>query len=138
MQLKHPYLYDSVCVGRLLDDYEKHGTLYVAYDFDNTVYDFHAKGHDYSEVIDLLRECKALGFFLTVFTAEQDTDKVKDYLDWNAIPYDAINENVPFFNSEAKKIYFNILLDDRAGLRSAYDQLGTVVAIIKRENNEKV
>ena len=112
----HHYLSDKNCVDRLLEEYKKHGCLVVSYDLDNTVKDYHKKGHDYSEVIELIRECRKAGFYLIVFTAEEDTEKVKDFLFINCIPYDAINENPPFWDKKGRKIYYNILLDDRAGL----------------------
>lgn len=126
----HHYLSDKNCVDRLLEEYKKHGCLVVSYDLDNTVKDYHKKGHDYSEVIELIRECRKAGFYLIVFTAEEDTEKVKDFLFINCIPYDAINENPPFWDKKGRKIYYNILLDDRAGLYSSYNQLKKVLRVI--------
>lgn len=130
---KHPYLSDNFCINRLLNEYNLHKSLVVAYDLDNTVNDYHNKGHDYSEVIELIRECKEVGFHLIVFTAEEDTEKVKKILELNNIPFDSINENPPFWKSNARKIYYNILLDDRAGLNSAYEQLKEVLKRIKNK-----
>jgi hydroxymethylpyrimidine pyrophosphatase-like HAD family hydrolase len=122
--MRHYYLNDENAVARLITEFEKYGMIWVAYDFDNTVYDYHNQGHDYSEVIELLRALRKAGMGLIVFTAEKDTSKVKAFLDKHEIPYDLINENPPFFrsDSESRKIYFNVLLDDRAGLRSAFLQ----------------
>lgn len=131
--MQHPYLSDTACIYRLVDEYKKYGSLTVAYDFDNLVYDFHSKGHDYSELIDLLREAKSVGCYMVCFTAEGDEKKIYDFLIKADIPCDAINENPPFFKSEARKIYFNILLDDRAGLLSAYNQLKETLNIIKNK-----
>lgn len=134
--MKHPYLSDNICIVRLIEEYEKYGSLVVAYDFDNCVYDYHLKGHDYSEVIALIRQAKEAGCYLIVFTASQDLPKVADFLYSNDIPYDKINENPPFYKSNSRKIYYNILLDDRAGLLSAYKQLKTVINHIKTKNYE--
>lgn len=131
--MRHPYLSDTSCVYRLVDEYKKHGMLVVAYDFDNCVFDYHSKGHDYSEIIDVLREAKSINCYLIVFTAEQDLAKVERELTAKNIPYDSINENPPFFKSDARKIYFNLLLDDRAGLYSAYKQLKQTINIIKNK-----
>lgn len=132
---KHPYLSDDRCITRLIAEYREHGSLVVAYDFDNTVYDYHNRGHDYSEVVELIRECRQLGLLLIVFTAESDVHKVSHWLTDRDIPFDLINENPPFFKSESRKIYWNVLLDDRAGLRSAFVQLTAVVEYIKGETN---
>lgn len=129
--MRHPFLSDSACIHRLVDEYKKYGQLVIAYDFDNCVYDYHSKGHDYSEVIDLLRIAKTMGFYLIVFTASEDLEKVKSYLSLQHIPFDAINENPPFFQSSSRKIYYNILLDDRAGLSAAFHQLSETIKIIQ-------
>ncbi len=70
---------------------------------------------------------------MVVFTAEKDLEKVKNTLNELQIPFDAINENPLFFKSDARKIYFNLLLDDRAGLLSAYTQLKETINIIKNK-----
>ena len=129
----HPYLSDSACIYRLVDEYKKYNSLVIAYDFDNCVFDYHNKGHDYSVVHTTLREAKGIGCFLICFTAEKDINKIQKSLRQMDIPFDAINENPPFFKSDARKIYFNLLLDDRAGLPSAFKQLKEVINIIKNK-----
>ncbi|HDR7922283.1 hypothetical protein [Bacillus paranthracis] len=117
------YLYEENVTERLIREWKKYGSLVVAYDFDNTVYDYHKEGHSYECVIQLLREAKKLNAYLMVYTARRDSELffVKEYLEENNIPFDSINETpdfIPF--SDEKKLYYNILLDDRAGLPSAY------------------
>lgn len=94
----HPFNKEN-CKRRLLEEYYKYGKLTVAFDFDNTIYDYHKNGGDYSEVIQLLQDCSKLGFELILFTS--------------------------------KKPYYNILLDDRAGLEESYEILKYVVDEIK-------
>ena len=115
---------------RLQSDYLKHGSLFVAFDYDNTVYDFHQKGIDYSAIIDLLRQCKALGFTMILFTGNEDEklDAIKADLINRKIPFDWVNEN-PLMNT--RKPYYNILLDDRAGLIEAFNLLKRLVEWIK-------
>lgn len=44
-------------LGRLLIEYEKHGQLIVAFDFDDTVFNTHERpGWEYNQVIELLRK----------------------------------------------------------------------------------
>jgi hypothetical protein len=131
--MQHPYLSNAACICRLVDEYKKYGSLVIAYDFDNCVYDYHQKGHNYIEVIELLKQAKKINCYMVVFTAEKDLEKVKNILNDLQIPFDAINENPPFFKSDARKIYFNLLLDDRAGLLSAYTQLKETITIIKNK-----
>ena len=125
------YLNTDNAYQRLLNEYEKYDSIVVAYDFDNTVYDYHKVGNTYTQVISLLRELKAISCYLIIFTANEDQDFVKNYCKEQNIPYDAINQNPPFYSSEARKIYYNILLDDRAGLKEAYDILNRLVNHIK-------
>lgn len=119
---KHPYLNHMVCVERLQEWHTRNGGLIVAFDFDNTVYDFHDKSHDYSEVVELLRKAKHANCYLIVFTGNPDEQFVRNFLKDNNIPFDAINEHASFLDEkskQARKIYYNVLLDDAAGLESA-------------------
>jgi hypothetical protein len=108
--------------ARLRKDYLEHGSLFVAFDFDNTVFDYHNQGINYDQIVELLRTCKALGFTLILFTGNEglQLDVIKQDLQNRDIPYDLINEN-PIMKT--RKPYYNILLDDRAGLLEAYQHL---------------
>lgn len=123
------FLSEENMMLRLWSEYKLHGKLVVAYDYDNTVFDYHNKGYTFEKVIDLIRRCKKLGFYLIVFTGSNSTrfGEISQYLNENDIPFDAINENPPFFKSDSRKIFFNIILDDRAGLPSAYNVLKDLV-----------
>lgn len=73
-------------------------------------------------VIALLKRAKELGLSMYVFTDlhKNTTDIMYKYLEENKIPYDAVNNcpvTVPF--GMCGKPYYNILLDDKAGLESA-------------------
>ncbi|WP_316786742.1 hypothetical protein [Pedobacter frigiditerrae] len=109
--------------ARLIDEYQKYGSIVIAYDFDDTVYDFHKKGRMYNQVIDLLRELNSINCFLICWTGQEDIQLVKTYLAENNIPFDTINENPPFYKSESRKVYANAYLDDRAGLNQVYNEL---------------
>lgn len=126
------YLKKENTLERLLKEYKAYNSLVVAFDFDNTVYDFHQLGLYFKDVIELLQGLKKVGCYLIVFTANDDEDFVKRYCKENEIPFDAINENPPFCKSKSRKIYYNILLDDRAGLREAYDHLMEIVRRVSK------
>lgn len=135
LDLRHPYD-NRGCYERLLREYKTHGKLVVGFDFDNTIFDVHNIGGDYSAIINLLRECKELGFILCLYTAELD----EDWLEWKVkycghfgIEPDYINES-PLIPG-TKKPFFNILLDDRAGLESAYLTLKKIVNYANSESN---
>lgn len=121
------YLNSENSFARLLDEYKTYKTLVVAFDFDDTVYDFHKKDRLYTDVIDLLRALKEINCHLICWTGQEDLRFVKEYLLENNIPFDGINENPPFHKSVSKKIYANAYLDDRAGLKQVFDELNQLL-----------
>jgi hypothetical protein len=119
---------------RLVEEWKKYKKIIIAYDFDDTVYDFHGKGRKYDDVVSLLKECEPYAYFI-VFTCcgVDEYPKIKDYLYSNGIPFDTINNNMGFIPFTGRKVYYNIMLDDRAGLTSAYDTLKKSLKFIKEE-----
>lgn len=130
--MKHPFN-QQACLERLKNEYNKYGKLIVAFDFDNTIYDFHNNGGDYSEVIELLKECIKLEFDFILFTVDEDPNKVSEKIRW-LVSNELWNYNSSHFFvntspifSRSRKPYYNILLDDRAGLEESYNILKQVV-----------
>lgn len=136
-----PYLTSEACTSRLMREWRKYSGLFdsgliVACDFDDTVFDFHNTGAIYPRVIETLIECKKLGFYVVVFTASHPSryEYMREYFRERGIEVDAINENpipLPFGNHG--KIYYNILLDDRAGLGQALETLNQVITLVRFE-----
>jgi|TARA_B110000967_G_C18384959_1_gene317088 hypothetical protein len=60
------YLKKENTFERLLKEYKAYDSLVVAFDFDNTVYDFHQVGLDLKDVIILLQKLKKAGCYLIV------------------------------------------------------------------------
>ena len=133
--MPHLFLNPENAYKRLLEEYTKYGSIVVAFDFDNTVFDYHNQGLDCSEIIDLLQKLKDIHCFLIVWTANEDTDFVKGYCEKHQIPFDRINQNPPFFTSNSRKIYYNELLDDRAGLRESFDRLLKLYNHVKTQSH---
>lgn len=138
----HPFNKEA-CKKRLLEEYKKYKHLIVAFDFDNTIFDYHNSGGDYSCVIDLLRRCTLHGFWLILFTSEEDIDKIREKqikcLELGIGILD--NKRVltpPYIDSpilpNSRKPYYNILLDDRAGLEESYEILKYVIDEINKFN----
>lgn len=121
--MKHPFLNPEFTYQRLLREYKQHGSIAVAVDFDNTIYDYHQSGMDCSEIFDLLQKLQSIGCYIILWTASGDVGFIKKYCATHQILYAAINENPPFFKGDSRKIYYNELLDDRAGLRESFDRL---------------
>lgn len=119
--MEDPYLNFLTCYNRLVDEFCIYETLYIAFDFDNTIFDFHKKGFSFPKVENILRKAKEEGFKLILFTSEDNPEELKkksDYCEKLGFKPDYINENPEVLNT--KKPYYNLLLDDRAGLYSAY------------------
>lgn len=133
------YLSDKECVTRLLGEWNIHGNLIVAYDFDNTVYDYHKRGDKFEKVIGLIQKCKKLGCTVIVFTScdEGRFQEIRKFLKDHDIPFDGINENAQSVPFTGRKIYYNILLDDRAGLSASYNQLVEVLEMVELNRNEE-
>lgn len=119
------YLDDEECINRLVHEWQKYGMLIVAYDFDNTVFPYTHEDDRFDKVIELLIKAKKMGCHLVVFTSCNDDriPEIKKYLNDNNIPFDSINETPDFIPFKGRKIYYNIFLDDRASLKSAYNIL---------------
>jgi hypothetical protein len=86
-------------------------------------------------VIELLRDLKSIGCQCICFTASEDVELIKSYCQDQNIPLDGINANPAFFTSSSGKIYFNALLDDRAGLIEVYNTLVALVNYVKYTRN---
>ena len=128
--IRDRYLSQNECVKRLYQDYKKHNNLFIAFDFDNTVYDFHNIGDTFPELESILKRVKLLGFTLILFTGNEN-EKLKEIVEYckiNGYNPDYINCN-PIMDT--RKPYYNILLDDRAGLYSAYQTLLLTLELIE-------
>lgn len=127
--MQDPYLDYTQCITRLKEELSKYGSLYIAFDFDNTVFDFHNEGHTYPAVEEILKQAKEEGFKLILFTAEDNPDNLKKkiiYCEMRGYKPDYINENPEVLST--KKPYYNLFLDDRAGLSTAYSLLCDVLS----------
>ena len=123
-------------IERLKKEYELHRNLVIGYDFDNTIYDYRKQGLDLKPVITLLKQCTNLGFTMCLWTVPTETlegmatiDKVA-YCEGLGIRVDYVNSS-PLFKESKQKAFFSILLDDRAGLYSAYYTLRTALLELK-------
>lgn len=118
---------------RLLDEYHKHKSLIIACDFDDTIFDCHNRGCDYSDVIALLKrwENRAKIVIWTARSGEQ-LDEVVDYVEKIELKIYGINVNT-IEEFDCRKIYANAFLDDRAGLAQTYEDLLYVIEEIEKE-----
>jgi len=130
-----PYLNDDMCIDRLVENWKLHNGIIIAFDFDNTIFDYYDKGYRYDKVITLLRECKDMGCTLILSTCcdESKFEFMENKCIEVGIHIDYINESPPYIPFTGNKIYYNIMLDDRAGLSAAYKILYETKERIKNE-----
>lgn len=126
--MENLYLKKENCVERLYREYKKHPRLIICADFDDSIYPWSlSKDTDFSRIFQLLRRAKnEHNFYIVLWTASapERFDMMRKYCAENNLIIDSINENpipLPFGNH--KKIYYNLLLDDRAGLFGAVEIL---------------
>jgi hypothetical protein len=126
---KLPATSSSFALGRLIEQYQKHNQLVIAYDFDDTVKPYWCG--DCTEIQSLLRGAKrTLNAYFIVYTSNKDIEGIKAFLNEENIPYDSINENAPFAPPMGGKIYYNLFLDDKAGLQQAAGILHDLIYLV--------
>lgn len=137
------YLDREKSYERLKREFAEHGKLIIAYDFDNTVFDYHNENNSYEMVKKLIRKYKKYAYFIVFTSSNPDRyDEIRKILDQENLPYDSINEDAPFIPFKGRKVYYNILLDDRAGLLQTYNELArlyneVIVGLERRKKETK-
>jgi hypothetical protein len=132
-----PFIETNRCVQRLLDIHRDGKRLIVAVDFDDTLFGYASSSHTHPLALDIVRRAQKIGCYICLFTASHP-DRFKmmlDYLKLQLIKVDSINQN-PIKELEYGyngKMFYNILLDDRAGLGQAIEILTKVVETIEKE-----
>jgi len=120
------YLEPNSSYNRLLEEYKKYNSLTVAVDFDDTLFDFHGNGGTYENVKQLVRDLHKNNCYIIIWTGNENIEFVSNYLKNNNVPYNSINEDNPLTEKlmgKKRKLYSNVLLDDRAGLSQVYNEL---------------
>lgn len=137
------YLETENSYNRLKKEFLSHGKLIIAYDFDSTVFNYHNNNASYEMVKNLIRNYKDYAYFI-VFTSSlpERYDEIKKYLEEENIPFNSINEDAPFISFTGRKVYYNILLDDRAGLHQTYNELlrlyNEVIVNLKKDESDNL
>lgn len=121
---------------RLYEEFKKYGSLSIGLDFDNTIYDYHKKGYNYEEVINLVKRAQNLGMAIHIFTANPDKELVEKHCKEKGIKIEGINTDGVKLNWISRKPFYSLLLDDRAGLPSAVQDLSMLVNELEMENSD--
>lgn len=119
---------------RLLIEWQKHGKIIIAIDFDDTLKGYTFKSYSdetrYERTVNLLKRAKKIGAYIVIWTAAEPSRY--EYILWYTrqlgLEIDSINKNpieLPYGNNG--KIYANLFLDDRAGISQSLDLLESVI-----------
>lgn len=129
----------TLAIERLIEEYWKHNNLVIGVDFDDTIRDTFGRG--LRNIEKLVKKLKALqrdfNCTLCVWTANADEALVRKSWEEKGLNVDYYNESPikkPHFNSV--KPYFNVLLDDRAGLDSSYRQIKVLLKVLKKQRKD--
>ena len=114
-----PYTDEFKTADRLFKEWCLHGSIIIGVDFDDTIYDCHSNGFEFPHTVTTLKRAQQLGAQLCVWTANGDRELVQRTWDKLGLIYDCYNRSPIVFYKNQVKPYFNLLLDDRAGLSSA-------------------
>jgi hypothetical protein len=124
------FLNEQNTFNRLLEEYNKHQSLFIGFDFDNTIFDYQGNGDTYPEMIKLLHELVSINCKLILFTCREGIELTEavTYCKSVGIVPDYVNES-PLYRT--RKPFFNLLLDDRAGLSFTYDLCKMLIHKVK-------
>lgn len=125
-----PYESWKWCEERLRGEFNEHGRLIIAVDFDDTVYDTHNHGWSYNGVINTLKRWQNHAIIILWSSSKPERyPMMKKHFEDIGIRVDKINENADGIEVRGPKIYANIYLDDRScGLSFAIGILNSLAS----------
>ena len=139
MVIKDRYFSTEECTNRLVRDFYKHNNIIIAVDYDNTLFDFMERGYSTS-IRSLMwriapyfpheKSEKDSRFTTILFTAreKESLEAAEVWCKEMRIRIDYVNESPVM--TEMRKPFYNILLDDKAGLGQAYEVLTNFLKVI--------
>ncbi len=98
--------------------FKAHGNIYLAIDFDDTIFDWKNKGYECDYVVDLVKRCQdKLNAKILLYTCRQGEalEEAVKYCESVKINLYGVNDN-PDYPKNGSKMYYNVLLDDKACL----------------------
>ena len=140
--IKDRYHDTEEAVNRLVRDFYKHNNIIIAIDFDSVLFDFKGRGYS-SSVRNLMYKLATLSikrepppqdkrFTTILFTAREGNElrEAEEFCKYHRIRIDYVNESPEIIPFKTRKPFYNILLDDKAGLGQAYEVLTKFLKII--------
>lgn len=129
------YEENGECFTRLVKEWLEHDKLIIAFDFDNTVYDFHKTGMNLKRARTAIKDAHAAGHEVYCFTANSNEKFVKDFCQVTLGFEPEINKSSLDHLFGTRKPFYSLLLDDRAGLESSVRLLEQINEYIKTKKD---
>lgn len=108
---------------RLLKQYDEHKTLIIAVDFDDTIFAGNVNSQkDLEPIIEKLKEAVEIGLKIVIYTARNEKyfPDIEVFCENIGLKIEAINKDIIQLREPTSgKIYYNLFLDDKAGLEQA-------------------
>jgi len=105
----------------------------LAVDVDGTMVD--ADNRFLPGVKEAMLELRKRGWRILIFTVRDDEEATAELLRSEGIPFDAINQNLPGKGSDSPKIYYDVLIDDRAlNFDGSWSNMVSEVERLRRRN----
>ena len=119
--------------NRLKEEYIKYKRLIIAVDFDDTISDFHKTGKCHDHVINVIKRWNNHAYiYLWTARNKERQREVVNFCKNNNIHFENINLGCPDVDFDSRKPFYNVLLDDRAGLMGVVDVLERLINQIER------
>ena len=117
----------DILLNQLIDVYEKNGNIIIGLDFDDTIFPFNQSKVNIERCADVVKTVKSIKEVVTICLFSVASPQTLVYkahiMDLYGIKPDYINESPIKKWGECNKPYFNIQLDDKAGLNEALETL---------------
>jgi len=129
-------------INRLANEWLKNGKIIIGCDLDDTIIPYNEELKEHcKKVVDLILECQKEGIIFLINTArgKKQLEIAKEQVEKLGIEVHGVNQMHPEWGKPYGingKIYANIFLDDRGGIKSTYWDLSEVLSIVKRERKQ--
>jgi hypothetical protein len=136
--IRNPY------VERLAKEWIEHNNIIIGVDFDDTIFPYREDITDHKEVIESIKKAQSSNAIIIIYTGSSETryPEILEYCKRHGINVSKINENVITPFGDNRKIYCNIYLDDRSGLKESINILNSALYIYRahkiRESLDKL
>jgi len=129
--MNDPYASHWKAVTRLTEEWREHGGIIIGVDQDDTLYDYHKQGFTFTLTVETLKIAQSMGCTLCAWTADDREAYIRHHWKSLGLRMDYFNDSPVDCGKTSRKPYFNLLIDDRAGLESALSILDETIQIMK-------